>query len=168
MATEYYECSSLQFSRTVGSNSLRPHGPHSMQGFPVQSQLPEHMQTDVHCVGDAFQPSHPLLSPFSPTFSLSQHQGLFKWVCSSHQVAKGFGLSALASVLPMNIWDWFPLGWTGWISLLSKGLSRVFSNTTTQKHQFFSAQLFLEFNTHIYKWLLEKPYPWLDGSFLAK
>ena len=62
-----------------------------------------------------------------------------------------------ASILPMNIQDWFPLGWTGWIPLQSKGLSRVFSNTTVQKHQFFGVQLFLQSNSHICTWLLEKP-----------
>ena len=67
------------------------------------------------------------------------------------------GVSASASVLPMTIQDWFPLGWTGWISLQSKGYSRIFSNTTVQKHQFFSAQLFLQFNSHIHTWLMEKP-----------
>ena len=67
------------------------------------------------------------------------------------------GVSASASGLPMNIQDWFPLGWTGWISLQSKGLSRVFSNTTVQRHQFFSAQLSLLSNSHIHKWPLEKP-----------
>ena len=86
----------------------------------------------LHWVCDAIQPSHPLLSPSPPAFNLSQPQGLFKWVSFSHQVAKVLGVSASASVLPMNIQDWFPLGWTGWISLLSKGVSRVFSNTTVQ------------------------------------
>ena len=66
-------------------------------------------------------------------------------------------ISASASVLPMNIQDWFPLGLKGWIFLQSKGLSRVFSNTTVQKHQFFSAQLSLWSNSHIHTWLLEKP-----------
>ena len=66
-------------------------------------------------------------------------------------------VSASASVLPMNTQDWFPLGWTGWISLQAKGLSRVFSNTTVQKHQFFSAPLSLWSNSHIHTWLLEKP-----------
>ena len=66
------------------------------------------------------------------------------------------GVSASALVLPMNIQDWFPLGWTGWISLQSKGLSRVFSNTTVQKHQFFSTKLSLESNSHIHTWPLEK------------
>ena len=86
----------------------------SMPGFPVYHQLPELAQAHVHWVGDAIQPSHPLSSPSPPAFNLSQDQGLFKWVSSFHQVAK---------VLPMNIQDWFPLGWTGWISLQSKGLS---------------------------------------------
>ena len=73
-----------------------------------------------------------------------------------------------ASVLPMNIQDWFPLGWTGLISLQSKGLSKVFSKTTVQKHQFFDAQLSLQSNSHIHTWLLEKPQLWLDGPLLAK
>ena len=113
----------------------------STPDLPVHHQLPEFTQTRVYWVSDAIQPSHPLSSPSPPTFDLSQHQGLFKWVSSSHQVAKEIGASASASVLPMNIQDWFPLGWTGWISLQSKGLSRVFSNTTVQKHQFFGALL---------------------------
>ena len=70
---------------------------------------------------------------------------------------QSIGVSASASVLPMNIKDWFPLGWTGWISLQSKWLSRVFSNTTVQKHQFFDGQLSLQFNSHIHTWPLEKP-----------
>ena len=70
---------------------------------------------------------------------------------------QSIGASASASVLPMNILDWFPLGWSGWISLQSKGLSRVFSNTTVQKHQFFGAQLSLWANSHVHMWLLEKP-----------
>ena len=86
----------------------------------------------VHWVSDTIQPSHPLSSPSPPAFNLSQHQGLFKWVSSSQQVAK---VSASASVLLMNNQDCFLLGWTGWISSQSKGLSRVFSNTTVQKHQ---------------------------------
>ena len=111
----------------------------SIPGFPVHHQLLELTQTLVHCVDDAIQPSHPLSSPFPLTFNLFQHQGLFQWVSSSHQVAKE--LSASASVFPMNTQDWFPLGWTGLISLQFKGLARVFSNTTVQKHQFFAAQL---------------------------
>ena len=79
-----------------------------------------------------------LLSPSSLAFNFSQHQGLFQWVGSSHQVGgQSIGASASASVLAMNIQDWFPLGLTGLNSLLSKGPSRVFSNTTVQKHHFF-------------------------------
>ena len=78
----------------------------STPGLPVHHQLPELAQTHVHWVGDAIQPSHPLLSLSPPTFSLSQHQGLFQWVDSSHQVAKSMGASASTSVLPMNIQGW--------------------------------------------------------------
>ena len=87
----------------------------STPGFPVHHQLPELAKTQVHWVGDAIQPSHPLSSPSPPAFNLFQHQGLFHWVSSSHQVARNIGVSASASVLPMNIQDWFPSGWTGWI-----------------------------------------------------
>ena len=129
---------------------------HNTPGLPVQQQLLESTQTHIHWVDDAVQPSHPLSSLFSPTFNLSQHQGLLKWVSSSHQVAKVLEFPASTSVLPMNSQDWFPLGWTGCISLQSKGLSRVFSNTTVQKHQFFGAQLSSQSNSHIHTWLLEK------------
>ena len=110
----------------------------SMPGFPVHHRLPEFTQTHVCWVSDAIQPSHPLSSPSPPAFSLSQHQGLFRWVSSSHQVAKV--LEFQLQHLPMKTEDWSPLAWTGWISLQFKGLSRVFSNTTVQKHQFFGAQ----------------------------
>ena len=100
----------------------------STPGLPVHHQLPEPTQTHVYRVGDDLQPSHPLSSPSPPTFSLSQHQGLFKWVSSSG--GQSIGVSASTSVLPTNTQDWSPLGWTGWISLLSRGCSRVFSNTT--------------------------------------
>ena len=110
----------------------------STPGLPVHHQLPEFTQTHVHWIGDAIQPSHPLLSPSPPAFNLSQCQGLFQWVSSLHQVVRVLGVSASALVLPVNIQDWFPLGWTGWISLQSKGFSGVFSNNTLQKNQFFS------------------------------
>ena len=126
----------------------------STPGLPVHHQLPELTQTHVHWVSDAIQPSHPLSSPSPPAFNLSQPQGLFKWVSSSHQIAKVL-VSASATILPMNIQDWFP-GLTGWISLQFKGLSRVFSNTTVQKSQFFSAQLSLWSNSHVHTWLQEK------------
>ena len=99
---------------------------------PCHHQLPEFTQTQVHRVGDAVQPSHPLSSPSPPAPNPSQHQSfpmsqLFAWGGQS------IGVSALTSVLPKNIQDWSPLEWTGWISLESKGFSRVFSNTTVQK-----------------------------------
>ena len=86
----------------------------STPGLPVHHQLPEFTQTHVHRVSDATQPSHPLSSP-SPAPNPSQHQGLFQRVNSSHEVAKVLGVSALASVLPMNTPDCSALGWTGWI-----------------------------------------------------
>ena len=113
-------------------------------GFPVHHQLPELAQTHVHQVGDAIQLYHPLLSSSPPAFSLSKHQGL---VFPRSQLfalgGQSIGVSASVLVVSMNIQDWSPLGWAGWISLQSKGLSRVFSSTTIQKHQFFSAQLSL-------------------------
>ena len=113
----------------------------SMPGFPVHQQRPEFAQTHVHRVGDAIQSSHPLSSP-TPAINLSHHQGLFQ---GSVFVSGGQGIqaSASASVFPVSIQVWFPLGFTGLISLQSKGLLRIFSNTTTQKHQFFSIQLSL-------------------------
>ena len=77
------------------------------------------------------------------------------------------GVSALASILPKNTQDWSPLEWTGWISLQSKGLSRVFSNTRVQKHPFFGTQLSAQSNSHIHTWLMEKPQPWLDGPLVT-
>ena len=94
---------------------------------------------------------HLLLLP-----SIFPSTGLFKWVSSSHQVAKV--LAKVFNIIPSNeYWGLISLGCTGWISLLSKGFSRVFSNTTVQKHQFFSDQLSLESNSHIHTWLLQKP-----------
>ena len=110
----------------------------STPGFPVHHQLPELAKTHVHWVGDAIQPSHSLSSPSPLAFNLSQHQDLFQWVSSWHLVAS-VGVSASASVLPVNRQDWFPLGLTGLISLLSEGRSRVFSRPTVGKHQFFTS-----------------------------
>ena len=114
----------------------------STSGFPVHHQLLEPIPTHLHHVSDAIQSSHPLLSPSPPTFSLFQHQGLFQWASFFASSGQSIGASASASVLLMNIQDWFLLGWTGWISLLSKRLSRLFSHTTVWRHQFFSAQHF--------------------------
>ena len=124
------------------------------QGFPVHHQLPELAQTHVHRVGDAIQPPHSLLSPSPPAFNLAQPSWPFP--VSPFLASGGQSIGASASVLPMNIQDRFPLGWTGWISLQSKGLLRVFSNTTVQKLQFFSAQPSLWSNSS-HTWLLEKP-----------
>ena len=121
----------------------------STPGLPDHHQLLEPTQTHVHWVHDAIQPSHPLLSPSPPAFPFSSCLQSFP-ASGSFPVSQFFtsggqniGVSASVSVLPMNIQDRFPLGWTGWISVQSKGLSRVFSNTTVQKHQFFSNQLSL-------------------------
>ena len=129
----------------------------SMPGLPVHHQFPEFTQTHVHWASDAIQPSHPLSSPSPPTFNLSQHQGLFQWVRSLHEVAKVLEFQLQHQSL-------FRTAYSGLISLrmdfwilLSKGLSRVFSNTTVQKYQFFGAQLSLQSNSHIHTWLLEKP-----------
>ena len=147
---------SVQFSRSVVSDTATPWTA-STPGLPVHHKLPEFTQTHVHRVSDALQPFHPLSSPFcscpqslpaSEAFQMSQ------LVTSGGQT---IGASASASVLPVNIQDWSPLGWMGWISLQFKGLSRVFSNTTIQKHQFFSAQLSFWSNSHIHTWLLENP-----------
>ena len=148
--------SSVQFSHSVLSDSLRPHESQHARP-PCPSPTPR-----VHANS---RPSnrwcHPAISssvvpfsscprslPVSESFPMSQ---LFTWGGQST------GVSALASFLPKNIQDWFPLEWTGWISLQFKGLSRVFSNTTVQKHQFFGAQLSSQSNSHIHTWLLEKP-----------
>ena len=121
----------VQFSHSVMSNSLRPHGLQHAR-TPVHHKLLEFTQTHIHWVGDTDQPPHPLSFPSLPTFNLSQYQGLFKhqFFASSGQSIRD---SASASVLLMNIQDWFPLGWTRWISLQSKEHSRVFFNFTVQK-----------------------------------
>ena len=145
-----------QFSWSVMSNSLRPH---ESQHTRLPCLLPT---PGVHSNS---RPSsrwcHPAISssvvpfsscpqslPASEYFPISQ---LFAWGDQST------GVSALASVLPKKTQDWSPLEWTTWISLQSKGLSRVFSNTTVQKHQFFGTQLSSQSNSHIRTWLLEKP-----------
>ena len=146
--------SSVQFSHSVVSDSLWPHGSQHARP-PCPSPTPR-----VHSNSrPSSQWCHPAISssvirfsscpqslPASESFPMSQ---LFAWGGQSIQV------SALASVLPKNTQDWSPLEWTGWISLKSKGLSRVFSNTTVQKHQFFSTQLSSQSNSHIHTWPLE-------------
>ena len=146
----------LQFIRSVVSNSLRPH---ELQHSRPPSPSPAPRVYSNSCPSSWW--CHPSISssvvrfsscpqslPASGSFPVSQ---VFAW---GGQI---IGVSASASVLPMNSQDWSPLGWTGWISLQSKGLSRVFSNTTVQKHQFFGAQLSSQSNSHIHIWPLEKP-----------
>ena len=126
-----YSLSSVQFSSVAQSClTLCDCMDSSTPGIPVHYQLSEFTQIHVHWVSDAIQPSYPLSSPSPPAYNLSQHQGLFKWVSCPHQVAK-----ILEFQLQYQSLQWTPLGWTGWISLQSKGLSRVFSNTIVQKHQ---------------------------------
>ena len=121
----------------------------STSGLPVH-QLLEFTQTHVHRVSDAIQPSHPLSSPSPPAPNPSQHQSLFPVSQLFQRGGQSTGVSASASFLPMNTQDWSPSGWTGWISLQSKGLPKLFSSTTVQKHQFFIAQLSSQSNSHIH------------------
>ena len=148
--------SSAQFSHSVVSDSLRPHEsqharPPCLSPTPrVYANSCPSSQWCHPAISSSVVPfsSHPQSLPASGIFPMSQ---LFTWGCQSIRV------SALASVLPMNTQDLSPLEWTGWISLQSKGLSREFSNTTVQKHQFFGAQLSSQSNSHIHTWPLEKP-----------
>ena len=149
------------------SNSLWPYGLQHAR-LPCPSPIPRVYSNSC----PLSQWCHPMIS-FSVVLFSSHLQsfpapGSFQMSQFFTSGGQRIGVSASASVLPMNIQDWFPLGLTGWISLLSKGLLRVFSNTTVQKHQFFSAQISLYSNSHIHTWLLEKPQPWLDGPLLAK
>ena len=148
---------SLLLNCSVVSNSLRPHGLQHARLLHLYHHLLDLAQTHVHWVGDTIQPSC-LLSFSSPlVFNLSQHQGFFLRSQIFTSGGRSIGSSASASVLSVNIQDWVPLGWTSWIFLQSKGLSRVFSNTTAWKHQFLGAQPSLWPNSHIHTWLLEKP-----------
>ena len=147
---------SVLFSRSVVSNSSRPQESQHAR-LPCPSPIPGVYSNS--CPSNQW--CHPAISssvipfsscpqslPASGSFPMSQ---LFVWGSQS------IGVSASTSVLPMNTQDWSLLGWTGWISLLSKGFSRLFSNTTVQKHQFFGAQLSSQSNSHIHTWPLEKP-----------
>ena len=128
----------------------------NMPVFPVLHYLPEFAQIHVHWVGDAIQPS-PSIAPFAFCLQSFPGSGSFpmSWLFTSG--GQSIGVSASASVLPMTLQGWFPLGLTGLISWLSKGLSRVFSSTTARKHQFFGAQPSLWCSSYISTWLLERP-----------
>ena len=151
--------SSVQFSRSVVSDSLRPHeSQHARPPCPSPTPwvYPNSCPSSWWChpvISSSFGPFSSCLQslPASGSFSVSQ---LFAWGGQSIQSIR---VSASASVLPMNTQDWSPLGWTGWISSQSKGLSRVFFNITVQKHQFFRAQLSSQSNSHIHTWPMEKP-----------
>ena len=141
----------LLLSHPVMSGSLLPHG---LQHARLPCPSPSPRACSNSC--PLSQWCHPTISS-SVVLLSSCLQSFPAW--GSFSVSQVFassgqniGVSSSASVLPMNIQDWFPLGWTGWISLQSKGLSRVFSNTTVQKHQFFSTQLSSQFNSHIHTW----------------
>ena len=151
-----FRFSSVQFSRSVVSDSLWPHKSQYARP-PCPSPTPR-VHSDSRPLSQWCHPaisssvfpfsSCPQSLPASKSFPKSQ---LFAWGGQST------GVSVLASFLPKNTQGWSPLGWTVWISLQSKRLSRVFSNTTVQKHQFFGAKFSLESNSHIHTWLLEKP-----------
>ena len=149
----------LQFS-SVAQSCLTLCDPmnRSMPGLPVHHQLPEFTQTQVHRVSDAIQPSHPLASPSPSAPNPSQHQSLFQWVSSSHEVAKILEFQLQHHSLQRNPRaDLLQNGLVGSPCSQSKGLSRVFSNTTVQKHQFFSVQPSSQSNSHIHIWPQGKP-----------
>ena len=159
--------SSVQFNLSVVSDFLWPNGLQHARP-PCPSPTP-----GVHpnpCL--LSQWCHPTISSsvvaFSSCLQSFPASGSFQVSQLFESGGQSTGVSASTSVPPMNTQDWSPLGWTGWISLQSKGLSRVFSNTTVQKHQFFGAQPSLQSNCHIHTWPLEKPKPWPDGTLLAK
>ena len=150
----YYNCRSVQFSCSVMSSSLRPRG---LQ----HTRLPCPSPTPGACSNScpSSQWCHPtILSsvfPFSSCLQSFPVSGSF--LMSQFFMSGGQNIGASASILPVNIQDWFPLGLTGLVSLQSRGLPRVFSNTTVQKHQFFDTHLSLQSNSHIHTWSLEKP-----------
>ena len=154
------------FSRSVVSDSLWPHELQHARP-PCPSAIPK-VHPNPCPLSQWYRPtisssvvpfSCPQSFPASGSFQMSQ------FFISGGQSIR---TSASASVFPMIIQTWFPLGVTGWISLQCKRLSRVFSNTTVQRHQFFGSQLSLESNSHMHAWLLGKPWIWLDGPLLAK
>ena len=146
---------SVQFSCSVVSDSLRPHGLQHARP-PCPSPTPGVYSNS--CPSSWW--CHPTISSSVVPFSCLQSfpaSGSFQMSQLFTSGGQSIEVSASASVLPVNIQDWFPLGWTGWISLQSKGLSRIFSNTTVQKNRFFGSQLSLWSSSHIHTWPLEKP-----------
>ena len=154
-SSEVLGISSVQFNLSVLSDSLQPLGLQHTRP-PCPSPTPR-VYWNPCPLGHWCHPT--ISSCVIPFSSCPQSFPTPRSLPVSQLSASGgqsIGVSASASVLPMNIQDWFPLGWTGWISLQSKGLSRVFSNTTIQKHLFFATQLSIKSNSHIHTWLLEK------------
>ena len=153
---QYCATHSVQFSCSVVSDSLRPHESQHARPpcpSPTRGVYPNSCPLSWWChpaISSSVVPFSSCLQslPASESFPVSQ---FFAWG------GQNVGVSVLSSFLPKNTQDWSPLEWTGWISLKSKGLSRVFSNTTVQKHQFFGTQLSSQSNFHIHTWPLEKP-----------
>ena len=152
----HVKITSVQFRRPVVSDSLRPH--ESQHARPPCPSPAPRLYSNSCPLSRWCHPA--ILSSVVPFSSCPQSLPASGSLPMSKLVTWGgqsIGVSASASALPMNTQDWSPLGWTGWISLQSKGLSRVFSNTTVKKHQFFGAQLSSQSNSHIHPWPLEKP-----------
>ena len=142
MSIHRHMLNSVQFSCSVMSNSLWPHRLQYAR-LPCPSQTPGVYSNSCPLSWWCHPTISSSVDPFSSHLQSFPESGSFQMSQFFASAGQSIRASASASVLPMNIQDWFPLGWTGWISLLSKGLLRVFSNTTVQKHQFFSAQLSL-------------------------
>ena len=163
MDCNHFKLQSVQFSHSVVSDSLRPMSdslqPHESQHTRPPCPSPTPGVYSISCPSSQW--CHPAISstvvPFSSCPQSLLASGSFPVSQLFASGGQSIGVSASASVLPMNTQDWSPLWWTGWISLQSKGLSRVFSNTIVQKHQFFGAQLSSQSNSHIHTWPLEKP-----------
>ena len=147
--------SSVQFSRSVLSNSLWPH--ESQHARPPCPSPTTRVHLNPYPLSWWCHPTISSVIPFSSCPQSFPASGSFQMCQLFTSGGQSIGVSASVSVLPVNTQDWSPSGWTGWISLQSKGLSRVFSNTAVQKHKFFDAQLSLYSNSHIHTWLLEKP-----------
>ena len=164
--SQLYKLSSVQFNHSVVSDFFWPHGLQPTR-LPCPSPTPGVYSNS--CPSSRWY--HPTISfpviPFS--FCLQSFPSSGSFLISQFFASGGLSIgdSASASVLPMNIQDWFHLRWTG-LTLQSKELSRVFPNTTVQKHQFFGAQPYLWFNSHNCAWLVEKPKLWIDRNVSAK
>ena len=149
------------------SDSLRPQEPQHARP-PCPSPAPGVYQNSCALSRWCHQTISSSGIPFSSCPQSFPASGSFQMSQLFTSGGQSIGVSASTSVLPMNTQDWSPLGWTGWISFQSKGLWRVFSNTTVQKHHLFGFQDSLQSNSHIHTWPLGKPKPWLEGPLLKK